>query len=505
MTNTNPRILCVGAEIEMTDHMVSQMAEESQSVNHGLISDPRFVPQADGFYHTTIVDLNEGQIEKISQYFDKLLLLDQPRDCYPHFKTLLKTFRLFKSLDDKGVAVEYKNNSNTKNLEYWWNYLRQNPSFCFQPFLALVPDTDKTNICPKSKIPIKTPNEIVDWRTDKDYRVLRDRMLAGKKLPLYCHDCYDKESRGVESARQFETLEWAARMDFALPEDFDRVADPVFYEIRPSNKCNIMCRMCDDARSHLIERERIELNLPLMPYRFKDLPFENIKFERLQRIYVGGGEPTIMPEFYDFLQKCVNVGRTDFELCIGTNGMKISNKLLDLLSHFSDVLFSFSFDGYRTINDYIRWRSNFDTVVRNSRLVREHGHKIGLQTVPSIYNVTRLHEIFEFYDDEFPTSTCLVQAAEGHQGVLLPWHHPRADLVIDSIQRCMRTNQYLMNGRSLKSYVDSLYNIYSSSDYRCDLTKLKGFFEFNDLMDRARGSRLGDYIPELEESRKLIA
>jgi len=500
----NKKILCIGAEIESTDLMVTVLAEENQSVNHGLISDLDFVPVKSGFYHTTILDLNEGQIEKISGYFDQVIFLDQPREQYPHFKTWLRTFRLFKSLDEKGVNVTYKNNSNTQNLEFWWNYLRENPSFCFQPFLALVPDTDKTNICPKSKIPIKVPNEIVDWKSDPDYRALRDRMLSGKKLPLYCHDCYEKENRGVESARQFETLEWSARMDFAGPEDFDQVTDPVFYEIRPSNKCNIMCRMCDDARSHLIEKERIELGLPLHPYRFKDLSFDQIKFETLERIYVGGGEPTIMPEFYDFLQKCIDVGRTNFELCIGTNGMKFSNKLLSLLEKFSDVLLSFSFDGYQKINDYIRWRSDFDTIVNNSRILRSYGHKIGLQTVPSIYNVTRLHEIFEFYDDEFPGSSCLVQAAEGHDGLLLPWNHPRVDLVIDSMERCKKTNQYLMSGRSLKSYVDSIYQLYSSPDYKFVPDRLRGFFHLNDQWDGARNSRLGNYIPELEECRKLI-
>jgi MoaA/NifB/PqqE/SkfB family radical SAM enzyme len=242
----------------------------------------------------------------------------------------------------------------------------------------------------------------------------------------------------------------------------------------------------------------------LLPYRFKDLPFDRIKFETLERIYVGGGEPTIMPEFYEFLQRCIDIGRTDFELCIGTNGMKFSNKLLKLLERFSDVLLSFSFDGYGKVNDYIRWRSNFDTIVQNSRLLRSYGHKIGLQTVPSIYNVTRLHEIFEFYDAEFSDSTCLVQAAEGHNGFLLPWHHPRADLVIESMERCMKTDQYLMSGRSLKSYVDSLHQLYSSDDYSYDTKKLRGFFDLNDQWDRARGSRLGDYIPELENCRKLI-
>lgn len=499
------KILCIGAEIQETDRLVSKIADINNAVNFGLIDSKDFVPTKNGYYHTTVVDLNEGQIKKLTNYFDLIVFLDQDKTVYPHFKSFLRTFRLFKELDQENRPVEYLQNKNCQQPEYWWNFLRQNPSFCFQPFLALVPDTDYTNICPKSKQPIKIPTEIVDWRTDPDYRKLRDPMLQGKHLPNeFCGNCYERERLGVESARQFETLEWAVRLDLRSPEDFDSVADPIFYEIRPSNKCNIMCRMCDDARSHLIEKERIQLKLPLMPYRFKDYPFERIKLDTVQRIYVGGGEPTIMPEFYDFLQKCISQNQTDFELCIGTNGMKISNKLLDLLGHFSDVVLSFSFDGYGIINDYIRWKSKFEIVRDNAKLLESHGHKIAMQTVPSMYNITRMHEIFEFYDNEFPHSSCLIQAAGGHDGVVAPWNHPRNDLVVRSMEKCMKTEQYSMNGRSFKSYMDSFYAHYSDPNFTVDKNLLRGFFEFNDQMDQARGSRLGDYIPELEACRYLI-
>ena len=34
--------------------------------------------------------------------------------------------------------------------------------------------------------------------------------------------------------------------------------------------------------------------------------------------------------------------------------------------------------------------------------------------------------------------------------------------------------------------------------------KLKKFFEYNDILDKSRSSKLGDYIPELEACRKYI-
>lgn len=499
------KILCLGNETEDSDTLTTELASLSGSINHGLVDDPLFVPMRPGYYHTTVLDLNEGQIRNISANFDSVIWLDQPQENYPHHKTFLRTFRLIKHLEQIGIDVHYLENKNSQRINYWWNFLRTNKSFCHHPFGALIPDQDdKTNLCPKTKIPIKPVHEIKDWQTDPDYRQLRDRMLTGKKLPVYCLDCYDKENKGIESTRQFETLEWAVRLELENEHGFDRLTDPVFYEIRPSNKCNLMCRMCDDARSHLIEQENIALGKPLIPWRFQDLPFDKIKLETLERIYVGGGEPTIMPEFTDFLQKCISAGKTDFELCIGTNGMKFSNKLIDLLDHFPDVVLSMSFDGYGRVNDYIRWRSDFDTIHRNALMMKARGHKIGLQTVPSMYNLTRLHELFEFYDQAFPDSSCLVQAAQTDPTSVEPWYHPFPELVVASMERCFKTNTYLANGRSCQGYIEGLHAFYSNPNYRVNLQKLKEFFRFNDELDRARNSRLGDYIPELENARKMI-
>lgn len=499
------KILCLGANTEATDFFVSELASRDQTINHGLISDKNFVPDVNGYYHTSVLDLPEGRIRNLAEYFDLVILLDQPQKEYPHFKTFLKTFRLFKDLDSLGYKTQYLDNENCKKAEYWWNLLRTNNSFCYSPFLALIPDIEHTTICGKSKVHITLPTKIVDWKSDPNYRVLRDKMLAGERLDeKYCKLCYRQEELGIESARQFETLEWAVRLEAESIDDINNVSGPVLYEIRPSNKCNIMCRMCDDAKSHLIEKEYIKLNIPLTSWRFKDLPFDQINLDSVQRIYVGGGEPTVMPEFYTFLQKCIDHKRTDFDLCIGTNGMKFSNKLIDLLSNFSKVLLSVSFDGYGKINDYIRWKSEFNTIVRNSKLMQSLGHKIGLQTVISMYNVTRIHEIFEFYDQEFPSCAALVQDADGFGDVLYPWNHPRVDLVLESMDRCKKTDQYLIAGRSVKSYVDRIYAHYSNDQYKVDLGLLRGFFQYNDRLDVSRNSKLGDYVPELEECRKLI-
>jgi pyruvate-formate lyase-activating enzyme len=495
------KILVLGNETVDTDQKVLKLAQINGTVNHGLINDPAFEPVAPGYYHTTVSDLETGIIIKKAEKFDSIIMLNQAKKTYPHFKSFITTFRLMHNLEQRGHAVEYRDNPHNKDIIYWHTLVRENTSFCFYPFVNLIENHDTTSLCCKNSDPIKYRNDIVNWQTDADYNKIRNRMVKGEQDTTQCHDCYDRESEGIESCRQFETVEAAIRLNVTTIEEFRNFAYPLEYELRPSNKCNIMCRMCDDAHSHLIEKEWKRIGIPLSPQQFRDTPFNSIHIDTAKRIYVAGGEPTIMTEFYNFLEKCLAHGRTDFELLIGSNGMKISNKLLRLLDHFSDVTFSLSIDGYKQVNDYIRWGSNFDTIIKNSRVLRDHGHKIGLQAVFSMYNTTRMHEVFEFYDDEFPGCTTLCQPAGFKGEIMLPHYYPDPDAVLRSLERCTKTNVYHGNGRSSKSMVDSLINMYTNN-YQCNTQKLKEFFEFNDRLDQARNSNLADYITELALARK---
>ena len=328
-------------------------------------------------------------------------------------------------------------------------------------------------------------------------------MLKGELVTEWCEDCYYQERFGQESTRQFETLEWMAMLDYGSINDLSNVRSPAYYEIRPNNKCNVMCRTCDNARSHLIEKEWKKIDIPLKHYKKGNIQFQHVDFDTAKRIYVGGGEPTVMAEFYEFLTNCIENKKTDFELVIGTNGMKFSNKIMELFSHFTDVCFSISFDGYKKVGDYIRWGTDFDTVTKNAHMLLSQGHKISLQTVFSVYNSTRMHEIFEFYDREFPNASLLVQYGGFDDDIMNPYNNPCRDMVIESMYRCMETKVYYSNGRSCKTQIDAMLEWYKNN-YQLDIDKLKKFYKFNDKIDQQRNSLLRDYIPELEQARYLI-
>jgi sulfatase maturation enzyme AslB (radical SAM superfamily) len=219
------------------------------------------------------------------------------------------------------------------------------------------------------------------------------------------------------------------------------------------------------------------------------------------RVYFQGGEPTIMPEVMEFMQRCVDRNVTNFELAMCTNGLVLSEKFIELSTHFPMMNFSFSIDGYGPVNDYWRWGSKWDKVIQNAHRIKSLGHYLSINTVPGIYNVTNLHKLFEFLDQEFPSTAVYIQI--NYLGIQSAYNHPRPDLVIASMERCKKTKVYYSNAKSCKTSIDSLYDYYSKNP-QCNLEDLKKFFEFNDQLDTVRSSRLGDYIPELEDCRKFV-
>ena len=496
------KILCIGNETGSTDIMVSELAKMAKTVNHGLVSTGTFYPKEIGYYHTSIADIPAGDIvANLVQQFDLIIMLDQDIDSYPHFKSFVNTFRLMIELEKKGVATDFRNNLGNTTILYWHNLLRTNKSLCVFPFINLINDYGSAVQCQKNSNPLTKIDSILDWQTDPAFLPIRHNMLAGIQMPENCNICYEREESNGESARQFESLEWALNLKLKNQQDLTNITHPVLYEIRPSNKCNIMCRMCDDKHSHLIEQENKKIGFPITTdqWQMQDFPYDKINFETAKRIYWAGGEPTVMPEFYTFLRKCIEQKQTNFDLCIGTNAVKISNTLLDILREFPRVTFSVSFDGYKKINDYIRWGSNFDSVRENCFRILGQGHILAFQTVFSMYNATRIHEIYEFYDRDFPGCNTLVQSAGMITDHIGPWNHPLREKVLESMYRCKETQVYYNNGRNTSDLVNEMISRYENHQFSPDMLKL--FFQYNDKLDQSRGSRLEDYIPELAEAR----
>ena len=501
----NKKILCIGNETELTDQLTGILASLNTTANHGLISTSNFVPEEFGYYHTSITDLLPGDIViNLAPKFDSIVMLDQDIDSYPHWKSFVNTFRLMLELEEKGYNTVFRDNVHNKHILYWHDTLKTNKALCIFPFINLINDFGSAVMCSKCPDPVTKIELIEDWSTDPAFAPIRNNMLAGVQMPEKCKICYEREEHNGESGRQFESLEWAMQLRLTSKEDLTNVKFPVKYEIRPSNKCNAMCRICNDKLSHLIENEHKVLGIPIETgtWKLQQFPYDKIDFNTVKNIYWAGGEPTIMPELYEFLRRCIRNNQVDFDLNIGTNGQKISNTLLNLLKEFPRVTFSVSFDGYKKVNNYIRWLTDFDTMRENCFNILERGHCLAFQTVFSFWNAHRIHEIFEFYDRDFPGQNCLIQTAGTTEAIIGPWHNPLREQVLESMYRCQETKVHYNLGRNTNHLTNEMIDRFKNHDY--DPKMLVEFFRYNDRLDQARGCRLVDYIPELEQARSLI-
>ena len=499
------KILCLGSNNYDTNQRTQALANDNNAVNHGLISSANFVPGALGYYHTTVIDLPSGAIINIAANFDSIVLFDQSQELWSHWKPLLSTYKIMLELDQLGYHTVYQENNNIKKFQTFYKILNENKSFCIYPWIELTENSGYLTACCRSDKKITTIKELKNWKTDPEYTKIRQSMLAGELLPEHCDYCYDYERKGIESYRQFETKEWISKLDINSVEDLYNIEHPYYYEVRLNNKCNIQCRSCKPEYSHLIEREYKKFNI-VYPERqsFKYSSLDTIDIDTLgpkTRVYLTGGEPTIIAEVFEFMRQCIKRGKTDFEFSFLTNGVKLSAQFLKLVSHFSNANFSISVDGYGKINDYWRWGSDWNTLIKNIHTLKNLGYPISINCVPGIYNVTNLHLLYEFLDQEFPQIGIYLQI--NHVGPQSAYNHPNAELVVESMSRCKKTLTYHTDGKSNRTTIDSLSDYYSKNP-QPNLAELREFFDYNDQLDRARNVQLVDYIPELEQCRKLV-
>lgn len=495
------RVLCLGNNTEDTDIRTRRLAAQEQQECHGLVVtiDDENIKKP-GYYHTSIYDLTIGDLTALAKDVDKVIVLDQPKDQWSHPTAFYNTVKLVKDLKST-VDVVFLDPAVENANDFFETLVEQNKSFCIFPFIELLVNNDSTTVCCRSTTPITGIDQLKDFKNDSNYRAIRQKMLNGIMIPEHCSKCYETEARGIVSSRESETAIWANILGLNSIEDLLAIENPAYYEVRPSNVCNLQCRMCTPNSSRLIADEYQAIGLVKNHISNKYTNFDFVKFDGLVKLYVAGGEPTAMFEFYEFLDKCIDNNQTNFELMVNTNATKLSTKFKNQITKFSNMQFTISIDGYSQVNDYIRWLSGWDTVIDNAKYLNAR-HKIIFNVTVSIYNVANLFRLLEFFDQEFPGVNVHCQAAEGNNDLLSPFNYPDKQSVIDNLLPVRNLNCY-KNDYILSNFIDKLIEHYQT-DFQVDLVKLSKFFEFNDLLDRSRNVKLINYIPELDVHRRLV-
>ena len=219
-------------------------------------------------------------------------------------------------------------------------------------------------------------------------RNTRLQMLNGQ-IPASCTKCFEEESKGIKSKRNWEMQVWSEELDIdnIVAQTDDEGYVPVsipYFDLRLGNMCNLKCVMCSPHdSSSWIKDWKLQYpkytNPDLKQDQGWDSSFDYVWYKKgsfidsikgqahhIKELYFAGGEPLMIPEHYAILKFMVESGNSkSCRLRYNSNGTEISDELLELWNHFKEVRFNFSIDAIGDRNDYIRYPSKWNAIVDN--------------------------------------------------------------------------------------------------------------------------------------------
>ncbi|MCW2867374.1 MAG: mftC [Marmoricola sp.] len=193
----------------------------------------------------------------------------------------------------------------------------------------------------------------------------------------------------------------------SLIEQFELGLDaPICLTWELTYACNLSCAHCLSSSGR---RDPNELSTEQCEAVIDEL-------QRMQVFYVniGGGEPTIRPDFWHLLEYAVN---HDVGVKFSTNGVRINPERAAFLASTDYVDVQISLDGATAeVNDYVRGPGSYDMAIKALRNLRDAGFKDAkISVVVTRQNVTQLDD-FKALADEYGATLRLTRLRPSGRG-----------------------------------------------------------------------------------------
>jgi MoaA/NifB/PqqE/SkfB family radical SAM enzyme len=249
---------------------------------------------------------------------------------------------------------------------------------------------------------------------------LRKQFLAGER-PQTCRRCWNEERAGRTSKRM-HTLD---RLKHIIGDNVSWNEDAMplmFLDLKLGNICNLKCRICGSWSSSQFAAEEIRFNrreetrASFAYQMLKDgaWPRENNDFwtnldqhlDDVRYIEFTGGEPFMIQEHFQLLQKLVDTGRAgQIEIHYNTNGTQYPEEAEAIWQHFRHVEIAFSIDDVGERFEYQRSNAVWTEVVENIqrfKTIRARNNNITLQCCCTInvFNVYYLETVAHWIVDQ---------------------------------------------------------------------------------------------------------
>ena len=246
-----------------------------------------------------------------------------------------------------------------------------------------------------------------DWNDARNSELLKEVRVAmlNDEWHPECERCRQEEESGQTSRRTFDTARLTLAGSNVSPENIKNITandgtldverqDIEFMDIRYGNFCNLKCRMCGPTDSHSWYDDFVKL---YDNAKFSDTHgevvlkkndkgrwftsdydwFENNNTywnnfdkytQNIKRIYIVGGEPLLIKEHEESLQRLVDSGASkNIELEYNTNLTNVTDNIIQLWKNFKLVGVGASIDGKDEVFNYQRAPAKWDAVYKNIR------------------------------------------------------------------------------------------------------------------------------------------
>lgn len=411
--------------------------------------------------------------------------------------------------------------------------LLESKSFCIMPWIHLATDPNgATRLCCLSKKNIKSngkktnlgSNSIQEIYNSDYIKEARQEMLKGNRIQE-CSHCWNQEDTGGLSQRQVFTEQWLNEMpELAKIVNYQGIArqDPIYYDFRFGNLCNLKCRSCGTLNSSQLYKENKDLiklydadlfyddpNVELINDWYKTDIFKNNVYsniDKIKKIYFTGGEPTLVEENYELMRTMVDKDiAKDVTLTFNTNMTNLKDEFYDLIQQFKHVEIAISIEGYGKIQEYLRYPSKWTQIEKNIRRMADMPENIWMFAVPVMQSVN-LEYAVEFF--EFIQS---INNEKGYYRIAIlpivlddPYKLSMHILPLEYKKQCLS---------EIKEYVDTqewlLNDIHFMGRYKniiaaCETDKfnkdeIEKFKNFTAILDKHRSQSLKEVNPNLWE------
>lgn len=366
---------------------------------------------------------------------------------------------------------------------------------------------------PLGKISINPLEQIAN---STGMKTVRRQMLSGLR-PDICSACWDKEDKGLPSARQRANQRFSQHQHLLEKTKEDGSLDDFklrYLDFRANNVCNLKCRMCSGKFSSRIAKEENDLynNTTFVDLKLTSeeitstLLFVEQNIEYLDTVYFAGGEPLIMEEHYKILDLLLKYNKSNIKIYYNTNLTQLSYKkynVVDYWKNFSDVTVGASIDLIGPQAAYIRSGTDYSVLESNYEEIKDHVN-FTITSIVHLCNIFNLPELQRHWisnkklDPRSLSFSALIYPENMTLQVLpVPYKHLAEKIIYNQID-------WLMSIPNTETLVDSWKNVLQYMNDKDQSHLLKDFFRLTDDKDRIRNEKFEIVFPEFKDLRQYI-